>query len=273
MPKKQIRKGPNRYESLLIHIFNSKYQRGIERIQFERNDLKVAAKKLRMTLPSNLGDVLYAHRFRADLPAPIARAAGQGKEWRLRLAGRGRYEFVLGPPSRIAPNSHLAETRVPDSTPGVISLYRLSDEQALLAVLRYNRLIDVFTGVTCYSLQNHLRTTVKGLGQVETDEIYIGMDRNGAHFVIPVQAKGGRDSLNLVQIEQDFELCRDKFPNLICKPVAAQFLSADTLALFAFELQDGYPRIKYEEHYRLVPAEDLSPEEIEKYRRRSCTRS
>jgi hypothetical protein len=75
----------------------------------------------------------------------------------------------------------MAETKVPDSTPGVIAMYALSDEQALLAKLRYNRLIDIFTGVACYSLQSHLRTSVRTLGQVETDEIYIGLDKRGAH--------------------------------------------------------------------------------------------
>jgi len=42
--------------------------------------------------------------------------------------------------------------------------------------LRYNRLIDVFIGVTCYSLQNHLRTTEPRIGQFETDEIYVNTD-------------------------------------------------------------------------------------------------
>ncbi len=59
-----------------------------------------------------------------------------------------------------------------------------TDEQALLATVRYNRLTDIFTGVTCYSLQNHLRTTVRGVGQVETDELYVGVDRLGKHYAI-----------------------------------------------------------------------------------------
>src|SRR5947199_1254717 len=101
----------------------------------------------------------------------------------------------------------------------MITKYALSDEQALLAKLRYNRLIDIFTGVACYSLQSHLRTTVPNMGQVETDEIYIGVDRRGAHFVFPVQAKGGNDTLSIVQIEQDFALCAAKFPALICRRV------------------------------------------------------
>ena len=46
------------------------------------------------------------------------------------------------------------------------------NEQELLAIVRYNRLIDIFLGITCYSLQNHLQTTITGIGQVETNEIY-----------------------------------------------------------------------------------------------------
>ncbi len=65
----------------------------------------------------------------------------------------------------------------------------MNDEQALLAKIRYNRLIDIFTGITCYSLQNHLRTTVPNIGQVEIDEIYIGIDKRGAHYILPAQAK------------------------------------------------------------------------------------
>ena len=106
--------------------------------------------------------------------------------------------------------------------------------RALLAKLRYNRLIDTFTGVTCYSLQNHLRTTVPDLGQVETDELYVGLDRKGAHYIIPVQAKGGRDKLNIVQIEQDMLLCEAKFPNLLCRSIAAQFMENNLIALFEF---------------------------------------
>ncbi len=36
-----------------------------------------------------------------------------------------------------------------------------------------------FTGITCYSLQNHLRTSVPDIGQVETDELYVGVDKKG----------------------------------------------------------------------------------------------
>jgi hypothetical protein len=148
-------------------------------------------------------------------------------------------------------------------------MYALDDEQALLAKLRYNRLIDIFTGVSCYSLQNHLRTTVPRIGQVESDEVYVGVDRRGAHYVFPVQAKGGKDRLSIVQIEQDFGLCAAKFPLLICRPIAAQFMGNDLIALFDFTKAEEEIKIASEKHYRLVPPEQLNDEDLKAYRESS----
>ncbi|MEW5874300.1 MAG: hypothetical protein AB1752_03860 [Candidatus Zixiibacteriota bacterium] len=168
----------------------------------------------------------------------------------------------------MSPAAKYAETKVPDSTPGVISRYALSDEQALLAKLRYKRLIDIFTGVTCYSLQNHLRTAVRSLGQVETDELYVGIDKRGAQYVIPVQAKGGRDSISIVQIEQDMAVCKEKFPDLICRPVGAQFMRSDLIALFEFEDSGDELRVSSEKHYRLVSPKGLTARDLQAYRLR-----
>src|SRR5258705_3722312 len=98
--------------------------------------------------------------------------------------GRAKYQFILRRQTNFRPNENLAQTKIPDATPGIISKYAMTDEQALLAKVRYNRLIDIFTGLTCYSLQNHLRTTVPEMGQVETDELYIGIDKKGVHYLI-----------------------------------------------------------------------------------------
>ena len=102
------------------------------------------------------------------------------------------------PINLIEPRRGLRTIRLPDSTPGVIARYAMSDEQALLAKLRYNRLLDVFTGLACYHLQSHFRTSVtvtnaidgkSSPSQVETDDLYVGLDEHGAHYVLPVQAK------------------------------------------------------------------------------------
>ena len=259
----------NVYAAILEEIFLSKFKEGTTQVDFERSDISAAAKQLRLPRPSNLGDVVYSARYRGTLPEAVQSTATTDREWIIRGTGPGRYSFVLTRPIRLAPNEQMGATKVPDATPGVVAMHALGDEQALLAKVRYNRLIDIFTGVTCYSLQNHLRTAVRGIGQVETDELYVGVDTKGCQYVIPVQAKGRRDALNIVQIEQDMALCESKFPALVCRPVAAQFTHDDVIALFAFERIDGEVKILMERHYKLVDADEVTPEDLAAYRQRT----
>lgn len=258
-------KEPNRYTQILEAIFARHFKNGVNEIDFERTEIKQVADELGIILPKNLGDILYSFRYRTDLPKAITSKAPKGFEWIIKPAGKGRYKFILTRQSIIVPSNILAETKIPDSTPGVIAKYSLNDEQSLLAKLRYNRLIDIFTELTCYSLQNHLRTTLQNGAQVETDEIYIGLDKRGAHYILPVQAKGGKDKLGIVQIEQDFDLCALKFPHLICRAIAAQFIEGNLIALFEFEQTKEGIKVTSEKHYRLVKPDDLSREELESY--------
>jgi hypothetical protein len=257
-----------RYARIIEEVFLSKHAPGATRVEFTRGDLEACARRLGVKLPKNLGDLVYSFRYRTPLPKAVRAEAPKGKRWIIRGAGPGRYCFVAATVARIRPNAALVETKIPDSTPGVIAKYALSDEQALLAKLRYNRLVDVFTGVVCYSLQSHLRTTVTGVGQIETDEIYIDVDKRGAQFIFPVQAKGGRDQLNVVQIEQDTGMCRAKFAPLICRPIGAQFMGEDLIAMFEFEAEGDEIRVSHERHYRLVPPEDVREEDLQAYRAR-----
>ncbi len=257
-----------KYVPIIEKIFASKFKRGLREIEFARDEITRAAQELKIELPKNLGDVIYSFRYRADLPESIRSKAAKGEGWIIRPAGAAKYRFVLVPERPLLPNVSMAATKVPDSTPGVITKYALSDEQALLAKVRYNRLLDIFTGVACYSLQNHLRTHVPGVGQIETDEIYVGVDRRGAHYVFPIQAKGGRDKLSIVQIEQDAAMCNHKFPLLICSPVAAQFLKDDIIAIFEFEQNRDGIGISAEKHYKLVPPEEVTAEDLQNYRSR-----
>lgn len=258
----------NRYSVIIEDIFKQKYQKGDTDVSFERDDLVRAANKLRIPLPKNLGDIVYSFRYRAMLPESITGLAPEGLEWVIRPTGQSKYKFSLTAMSRITPNLLLAETKIPDATPGIIEKYAFNDEQSLLAKLRYNRLIDIFTGITCYSLQNHLRTTVPGIGQVETDEVYVGIDKFGAQYIIPVQAKSGADKLGIVQIEQDFALCSAKFPMLVCRPIAAQIIEDNLLALFSFEMNASGVVIVDEKHYRLVSNDQMTDEDLANYRNR-----
>lgn len=242
----------------------------MDSIAFDRTELEDAAVLLGVKLPKNLGDVIYSFRYRNPLPAQILKTQPDGMEWVIEGAGRAKYEFRLVRVNRIEPNPNLVTTKIPDATPEIVTAHALSDEQALLAIIRYNRLIDVFLGITACSLQNHLRTTVSGLGQIEIDEIYVGLDRHGCQYVIPVQAKGGSDRLSTVQTKQDLACCLEKFPGLICRSVSTQFMSDGSIVMFELCLDEGGSvKIQEERHYRLVPSDQISTADLAQYRKSS----
>ena len=84
-----------------------------------------------------------------------------------------------------------------------------------------------------------------------------------------IQAKGGKDRLSVIQIEQDVAVCGSKFPSLICRPVAAQFMKEDVIALFEFEQSDDGLGVSMEKHYKLVPPEEVTEADLDVYRNRS----
>ncbi|HVZ80907.1 MAG TPA: endonuclease [bacterium] len=239
---------------ILDKIFFSKFKKGVEKVEFERTEITDVCKKMKLSPPKNLGSLIYGFRYRDKSARKIRATAPSGKFWVLLGAGKGRYAFVLRDLSYIIPKEGLEIIEIADSTPGLVQTYALNDEQALLAKLRYNRIIDIFTGVTCFSLQNHMRTQLPGVGQVETDEIYVGVDGNGQKHFFPVQAKGGADKLNIAQIDQDFGVGGHKFPDLYCRPIAAQFMDDNVIAIFEFAKGEARISIRNEKHYKLVPA-------------------
>lgn len=255
----------NRYDALIEEVFFKNYAAGASEVTFDREEFERVSKKLKIKLPKNLGDIIYSYRYRNELPEKIRNLLSEGEEWVIRSIGRGKYQFSKSQIHRITPNPRLEKIKVLDATPEIIRRYALNDKQALLAILRYNRLVDTFLGITCYSLQNHLRTTTPGIGQTETDEIYVGVNKQGQQFVIPIQAKGKNEQIGIVQIEQDMAVCEAKFPAVACRPVAAQFIENDLIALFEFVRSEGTISIKEERHYRIVPNEMLSDEEIKAY--------
>lgn len=255
----------NRYRALIEKIFFDHYEEGMLEFQFERSELESAANFLDIALPKNLGDVLYSLRFRSPMPDRVLELQPEGMEWIIDGVGRAKYVFKLVPISRIVPNKELIVTKIPDATPEIITAYALSDEQSLLAKVRYNRLIDIFLGLTSYSLQNHLRTSVKGIGQIEIDEIYVGVDQRGRQFVLPVQAKGGTDQLSVVQSRQDIKCCEEKFPQLVCRPISVQFMGDAAIAMFELTMEGDAIKIVDERHYRLVQSRDITPEDLRSY--------
>ena len=258
------------YERIIQHIFDQHFKVAESGFAFDRDEISDAARTLGVDAPRNAGDLIYTYRSRRELPATIRERAPQGMEWVIRAVGRGQYRFELVSTSTFVPSRHLARTLIPDSTPALIDMYRQSDEQALLAIIRYNRLVDVFTRLSCFSVQSHLRTSLGGIGQVEIDELYVGIDRRGAHYVLPIEVKSASDKLGVPQVENMFALAAERFPRLIARPIGAQFVDDDVIALFEFERSDPTrsPAVSLERHYRLVPAEELPVDVVESYSRR-----
>lgn len=255
----------NRYRRLIEGIFFDRYWDGSTEFEFAREDIEIKAQALGIVLPKNLGDVVYSIRYRTSLPEKILETQPAGREWIIEGAGRARYRFKLVAATRIRPRADLVRIGIPDATPELIRAYALDDEQALLAIVRYNRLIDTFLGLTTYSLQNHLRTTVKGIGQIEIDELYIGLDRHGCHFAIPVQAKGGNDQIGVVQTTQDIRFVEERFPGMRCRAISAQFMADGGIALFELTVQADQVKVVQERHYELVPASRLDTAAVRQY--------
>lgn len=256
-----------KYEQIIEWVFQQNHQPGDIKVPFAREELVRASEALGLARIKNLGDIPYSFRFRRELPKSIQKTAPEGAEWIIVGAGVAAYQFRLAAPGKIQPTSHLKPVKVPDSTPEIVRRYAPgTDEQALLTRARYNRLIDIFTGITCYSIQNHLRTTVTDIGQVEIDEIYVGLNKRGAHFVLPCQAKSPGDRFGIVQVMQDIALCQERYPQAICRPIALQFTDDDSVAMLELTVREEDDLLKLniveEKQYKLVPRSEILDETL-----------
>jgi len=144
----------NRYKILIEKIFFDHWKKGKTEFEFARDDIKDKASELKIALPDNIGDIVYSFRYRTALPQSIIDTQQEGKEWVIEGAEKSHYRFKLVSLMRIRPREEMVRIAIPDATPELIRAYALDDEQSLLAIVRYNRLIDTFLGLTTYSLQN-----------------------------------------------------------------------------------------------------------------------
>ena len=274
----------NRYIRVMRQLFQKHMTPGSRGFNWQRREINEIANEFGFAPPANFGDVIYSIRYgREELPDEIRRLAPRGKHWLLLPNGRGSYKFALGTANIIEPEFRPA-IKIPDATPQIVARYALGDEQAVLARVRYNRLIDIFLSITSSALQSHLRATVNAFAksQIETDELYVGVDLNGAQYIVPVQAKGADENVGAVQAIQDIYCCREKFPDLVCRAVAAKTVEVEeapdgsdihTIAMMELAIANQYDVwIPRQERYQLVPAAMISRKELEIYRRTAASR-
>ncbi|MFP4436530.1 MAG: endonuclease [Chloroflexaceae bacterium] len=224
------------YDRVIARVFEllRKNNPDTDRLPFTKADIVRAINELGLVI-NNVPDIAYTYRTgRSSLPASIL-AHGN---WAIDGAGKGKYVFVhLLRSLYVDIPSDVEITRILDSTPQILLKYQSKDEQAVLARVRYNRLIDTFTSLTTYHLQGHFRTTVRGVGQVEVDDLYIGIDADGSGFILPVEAKSAspKDRLGVVQITQMVKFAQQNFIDLTVRPIGIKILSDGSYLFMEFD--------------------------------------
>ncbi len=113
-----------------------------------------------------------------------------------------------------------------------------------------------------------MRTKISNYGQIEIDELYVGIDARGAQYIVPVQAKGGTDTLGVIQTIQDTIFCetQDRYKHCVARPVSTQFMADDTIAMFELHFDGDEVSIVREKHYRLVESKNIGEKDLATYR-------
>jgi hypothetical protein len=209
------------YVPILMKIFTEKYVTGADFIEFTLDDIRFAAQSLGIEV-RNPADLAYRMRSRTELPEVI-RTEGF---FILSAVGRGKYR--LG-------KAKSAIIELPDSEPqGTLDLTPLPvrrllpekiakfDEQALLTVVGYCKILDHFTGLTNFRLRSHVRKSVPKIGQAELDEVSVAIARREDEqpVIVPIEAKAVADAVNRVQISAMVSFCSVYFPEHMVRPLA-----------------------------------------------------
>jgi hypothetical protein len=276
--KEKSNTSENRYLLVMRKLFEEKFT-GAEGFEWDRKDIYRISRELGIDPIKNPGDNVYSIRHgRLELPQEINSLIPSDRAWLLLPNGKSGYRFIVADRSVIDIDRAKKAIKIPDSTPQIVARYAKEDEQAVLARIRYCRLVDIFMRLASFQLQSHMRTTVahfKG-AQTELDEIYLGVDANGAQFVIPIQAKGHDERIGVVQVVTDHYACVEKFPQMIPRTLLAKTVKIEespvfgrifTIALIEACVDDGYNVHKLrEEHFEIVPASRIDENDLRAYR-------
>ncbi len=185
----------------------------------------------------------------------------------LRGIGRGKYALEVGGEALV----HLPEHEIfdhNDQTP--LPVRRLLpenlaelDEQGLLTLVGYCKLLDHFTGLTVYRLRSHVRKSVPGVGQAELDEIDVGiaLRDDDVPVVFPIEAKAADEVINKVQIATAVAYCETYFAGHEIRPIVVKLTYDGVLHFLEFRATTSLPglRIVSSHGYRL----NLSPRQRE----------
>jgi len=245
--------GQKLYDQVIIEMFRQVYKPNMDSLPFAKDELVQVCQELDIVI-NNIPDVPYHYRTgRSDLPNEIMSTGN----WVIEGAGKGKYAFIR---LKRAPYVHVPDdlyiTEIPEATPDIVLKYGGVDEQAILTRIRYNRLVDTFLSLTAYHLQGHVRSSVQGIGQVEVDDLYMGVDTAGEWYVIPVEAKsvGPKERLGVIQIRQMILFARQRYSDLTLRPIGIKPLDDGSYIFLEFDDEAELEAISVKRYarYKLV---------------------
>lgn len=249
----------HQYRRFWVTLFNERVaQNGgaTPPILFTSEQEKEVFQRLQMT--GNPYDPRYNVKSRGGFPDEMRAVAPEGMEWRIDTLGKGKYAFVLAKIGEgvILPSLGMKRIKMLDAIPSIVERYSRRDEQALLARIRYNNLVGVFLGLSVYSLQSHWKTSAGTGAPIEIDEVYVGMDANGCHYVVPVEAKsvGPRENVTAKQILDNHRAASTQFPGANVVSVAAKVMDDYAIAMWRLDVDvaSGTVTSAFERHYELA---------------------
>lgn len=223
------------YVPILRELVRRFREPGSQRVEFTVRDVRQVADDLGIEI-GNAPDLVYRMRARTRLPDDILDMGFTI----LRGVGRGRYALEVGGEAVV----HLPEHEIldhNDQTPLPVrrllpeSLADL-DEQGLLTMVSYCKLLDHFTGLTVYRLRSHVRKSVPNVGQAELDEIDVGvaMRDDDIPVVFPIEAKAADEVINRVQIATAVAYCQTYFPGHQIRPIVIKLTYGGVMHFLEF---------------------------------------
>ena len=233
------------YDKVIENLFLKKFDEigkpDIIELGFTKDELVESAKSIGINI-RNVPDVVYTYRSRRGLPEKILSKGN----WIIEPRGKGKFAFIKIKRSPfISIQEGLAPIDILNSLPEIVEKYTANDEQGLLSTIRYNRLVDIFTEITCFHLQSHIRTTIEDEGQIEIDDLYVGIDHDGNEYILPLEAKSPqeRDKLGWIQVANLVKYAHQYFPKLKCRAICAKPIDKNKLYLIEFEDKTSFNEI------------------------------
>lgn len=203
-----------------------------------------------VTLPENIGDIIYSFRHRNPLPDHIQSTAPEGREWIIELAGRGTYRFKKANINRIFPSQELSPLETMDLTPPFIHTLDLPGTSRLDSIIRYNDLVADALSIMADHVQSHLRTSLASVGQIEVGSLYVSTNAN---VIIPVHLSAKDETINGLKAAQNIRFAAEKYPQMTCRAIIAQLLDENHVVLFEVVPDGDGVRVIGESQARFYP--------------------